>query len=276
MNSLLSFVGFRYKEDLVPVLLILGVFITQLAVFFFLSDWRIVAVVEGFLLIPQMSISAFNHHHAHLNTFNRTFSNHILNTILGLHTGIVTMGWVLHHNLGHHRNYLDQDLDQSRWRRRSGERMGVAEYVFGNYLRMYPEMFAVALKHPTLLRKFLLQIGVSLSLLAFFAWFNPVNTLILFVIPMLVKPPLTFLATYFQHAGLEPTDHHHASYNNLQPSYNAFFWNLGYHSAHHIKPGLHWSVLPEFHREIEKEIPGNLIVTDAVPWSWFDRKRAKQ
>lgn len=270
MNPIMSFIGFRYKEDLAPVLLVGCVFAVQLLAFFLISDWRLVAVLELFLIIPQMSISAFNHHHAHLNTFRKNLSNRTLNTILALHTGIVTMGWVLHHNLGHHKNYLDQTRDQSRWRKKSGKTMGLWDYVLGNYARMYPEMFSVALHHRKLLRKFVLQLLWISGLLAAMIAYNPTNAVILFVVPMLIKPPLTFLATYFQHAGLDPSDHYHASYNNLQKSYNAFFWNLGYHAAHHMKPGLHWSQLPRYHAQISGEIPPSLIVRDAVPWKWFD------
>ncbi|HEV2852180.1 MAG TPA: fatty acid desaturase [Thermoanaerobaculia bacterium] len=35
-------------------------------------------------------------------------------------------------------------------------------------------------------------------------------------------------------------------------------FNSGYHTAHHVKPGLHWSRLPEFHRQLRDRIPAEL------------------
>ena len=51
--------------------------------------------------------------------------------------------------------------------------------------------------------------------------------------------------------------------------YNIFTGNLGYHTAHHVKPGLHWSMLPEFHKSIEDKIPAHLYRQPCIPFKWF-------
>jgi fatty acid desaturase len=40
--------------------------------------------------------------------------------------------------------------------------------------------------------------------------------------------------------------------------------NLGYHTAHHYKQGVHWSKLPALHEKIKDKIPDNLIKA-----AWF-------
>ena len=43
--------------------------------------------------------------------------------------------------------------------------------------------------------------------------------------------------------------------NNMNPVFNLVTGNLGYHTAHHHKQGLHWSELPALHEQIKDNIP---------------------
>ena len=52
-----------------------------------------------------------------------------------------------------------------------------------------------------------------------------------------------------------------ASRNRESRLYNALTGNLGLHTAHHKRPGLHWSLLPELHERIRHRIPDERIVT---------------
>ena len=81
------------------------------------------------MIVPKGKICAWNHHHQHKHTFKKKYLNRMLEFIYGLHTGVTTNLWVLHHVLGHHQNYLDQNLDQSRWKRKDGSTMGELEYT---------------------------------------------------------------------------------------------------------------------------------------------------
>ncbi|VAW71673.1 hypothetical protein MNBD_GAMMA10-1029, partial [hydrothermal vent metagenome] len=53
-------------------------------------------------------------------------------------------------------------------------------------------------------------------------------------------------------------------HNNLSPLYNLFTGNLGYHTAHHHKQGVHWSRLPELHAQIASRIPDRLYKTSYI------------
>ena len=66
---------------------------------------------------------------------------------------------------------------------------------------------------------------------------------------------LTSWATYVHHSGLDADDPFLASRNNINPAYNLFTGNLGYHTAHHHRQGVHWSRLPELHEQIKDKIP---------------------
>jgi fatty acid desaturase len=63
-------------------------------------------------------------------------------------------------------------------------------------------------------------------------------------------------------------DHNQASYNILNRGYNLMTGNLGYHTAHHSRHGLHWSKLPELHAQLARDIPANLYREPGIPFVW--------
>lgn len=48
-----------------------------------------------------------------------------------------------------------------------------------------------------------------------------------------------------------PDSKYNHSRNFTGPILNFFCFNNGYHTQHHISPGLHWSLLPMRHKDIE-------------------------
>jgi fatty acid desaturase len=89
---------------------------------------------------------------------------------------------------------------------------------------------------------------------------NPVNALLVFALPLPFALLLQAQATHHQHAGLASTDPWAASRTVTSRRYNLRTLNLGYHTAHHLRPGLHWSKLPAFHARIAARIPPDLVV----------------
>lgn len=49
---------------------------------------------------------------------------------------------------------------------------------------------------------------------------------------------------YLQHAGGAPGSPLGHSRNFVSPLANALLFDNGYHTAHHLRPALHWSLLP--------------------------------
>lgn len=43
--------------------------------------------------------------------------------------------------------------------------------------------------------------------------------------------------------------------NSLSPTYNRMTNNFGYHTAHHCRPGAHWTELPQIHARIAERVP---------------------
>lgn len=265
---------FKYKEDRLPIAIF--AFYTLLDFYVYLRAESVIFLVVWCLLgiLPKVCISAWNHHHQHVNTFHQNILNRLLEIMYSFHTGVSCHGWMLHHNLGHHLNYLDQTLDEARWRRKDGSQMGVIEYSIITTLTSYPRAISVARRFPKYIPMFIAGNAILYISLAFMLYHNWVNTLFIYLIPIAYTFYNTIWHTYYHHAGLETEHHMHASYSIKHRLYNICFGNLGYHTAHHYKMGVHWSKLPDLHAKIEKEIPNHLYREPPIPFKWFKEKNA--
>ncbi len=250
---------FRHPADRLPVAIILALTCVDFLLYFAVESVWVFALFWLVMIIPKGKICAWNHHHQHAPTFRNHGLNRILELFYALHTGVTTNLWLLHHVLGHHHNYLDQTKDESRWQRKSGKVMGEIEYTLNVAGTAYFRGFKVGRRHPKLQRRFVIYTALTLALVALLVWLKPIPALFLFVLPMIGGLLLTSWATYEHHAGLSTDNEFEASRNNLNRFYNLTTGNLGYHTAHHHRQGLHWSRLPELHEQIKDKIPEHLI-----------------
>lgn len=263
---------FRHKADRIPVALIVILFLIDLVFYFSVSSIPALVAYVAISLLAKIFVACWNHHHQHVATFHQTALNRLLEIVYTFHTGVSTNVWVLHHNLGHHLNYLDQERDESGWMRKDGSTMGPFEYTMTIALTGYTRALRVGRRHPKF-QSGLVGMGVvNLLLLALLVVNNPLNAVIVFVVPMLLVYLGTCWCTYYHHADLPTADHLHASYNITNRWYNLLSGNLGYHTAHHMKQGLHWSELPKLHRRIEDKIPPELCSKDFPVVTPFLRK----
>lgn len=256
----------RKKIDCYPIAAILLVLAIDLIVFLFSPSilfpiaWAIATLhVKGW-------ICSWNHNHQHCKFFTQAWANRSIELVMGLHTGIVGEAWVLHHSLGHHLNYLDQSKDESAWKTKSGRLMSQLEYTLKVGIMAYPIALDVGKRHVKSRKKLIENIILTLLTLALLTTINWVNTLIIFVIPMILMFFVTVYVTYYHHAGLDEEDPYKATYNVTDRWYNFFTCNLGYHTAHHVRCGLHWSELPLFHEQIKDKIPAHLYREPGFPF----------
>jgi fatty acid desaturase len=251
---------FRHPEDKKPVAIFVALTALDFVVYFTVGNvW---ALVGYWLLmfVPKGLIAPWNHHHQHCMTFRSPVLNRLMEVSYGLHTGMTTHLWVLHHVLGHHVNFLDQTKDESRWKRKSGKKMGVIEYTCSVALTSYYRAFKVGQRYPKQQRIFLTFTALTFGLVAALVYHRPLPALFIFVLPMVCTLFYTSWVTYDHHAGLDSDNHFEASYNIMNQWFNRLTGNLGYHTAHHYKQGLHWSKLPALHAEIVDQIPPELLV----------------
>lgn len=254
----------KFHADRGPVAYIFGLFAVQLLAWWFLPLAG--AIVAGILLLPFLGTSAiYNHHQQHHNAFLSPFLNRVFETVLGTQTMITSYAWVLHHNFGHHPNYMNQppdaDEDESRWARRDGSKMTRIEYSLNLLFRASYDSILVGIrKRPKVLLHFTLMLIPYLAVQVALAWVNWQNYLAIFLVPSFCMLMYVYDLTYEHHSGLYTKNHYEASRNRVGRLYNIRTCNLGYHTAHHIKPFIHWSLLPYYHELIKDKIPPHCYV----------------
>jgi fatty acid desaturase len=125
---------------------------------------------------------------------------------------------------------------------------------------MYPNAVRIGRTHRAVFRKFRRMAWVCAAVLSVLVAIDPVNALLVFVLPLPGALLLQAQATYYQHAGIEADEPLRATRSAVDRAYNLRTLNLGYHAAHHRRPSLHWSKLPALHAEIAADIPPELVV----------------
>lgn len=248
----------RYKKDRLPITIILC--LSAIDFYVFLAVDNIYFLVGYFLLMvaPRACISAFGHHMAHTPPFNYRFLHHIFEFFVGLHTGITNNMWTLHHNIGHHKNFMDQSLDSSAWKHK-GKKMGVVKYVALNTALAYPRGLENAMSRPRILKETILGYIATIVFLSVCFYANVVGAVFVYLLPMITSLIVTFYVTYEHHSGLDTDNIYKSCRNRTLPLYNLVTCNLGFHTAHHMSPNVHWSELPALHKTIQDKIPKELV-----------------
>lgn len=256
---------FRYKADIPAAIFVGIIFAIQLWAFFTIDNPWLLAGLVFVLMFAQTSCGAVCHNHHHVNIFTKALPNRLIEVVMYLQTGTSAYSWTIHHNIGHHGDYLDQDKDPARWQEPDGSAMSRIKYDLYNSFMIYPEIWKIGKQHPVLFARFKRMFWISNAVLAGFVFINPINALIVFVIPMILMLIILLDNTFQQHSGLSTDSHFVASRNVEHPFYNLTSWNLGYHTAHHMLPGIHWSELPELHSKIRHKIPDVLVTQNIIP-----------
>ncbi|MCG8462015.1 MAG: fatty acid desaturase [Holophagales bacterium] len=249
----------RYKEDIGPLAFTLLVLVVQLTLFFAIESlWLVALCVAVFQPVQAVAI-ACNHYQHHKNVFTVGALNRAYEVVLFLQTGTPPYLITLHHNLGHHLHYLGGDEDTLAWKRNDGTPLSKVRVLFQNTAGHVTWTIKIGRKYPKVYRKLKTMLPISCLPLAAMLWLDPVRSVIIFLVPMLLQVINVARLGYDQHSGLETHDHLAASRNVESRLFNLVTFNSGYHTAHHMKPGLHWSRLPKYHRHVRDRIPEHLL-----------------
>lgn len=241
----------RYEADWLTVLWIQVMLLVSLLPWMLPTPlWaRLVLVIPVFFL--RSSGAYIQHNHGHLGIFWSRTLNFLLDIELALMTGYVTPLWELQHARGHHRHYLTPENDPaSIIDRRTGEPMARWRYCLVGNLTIIRDSWRIGGEdarrtrsdpRPRLVLEFIVA-GALAALLCYLNWASFVEFIF---IPNVVVSWAVWHVSYDHHYDVRGTTHYDGSNNHLGREFNWSRFNLGHHAAHHEKPTLHWSLLPQ-------------------------------
>lgn len=254
MKRFTRWLALRYPQDWAPLALVIVTAILQWTAYFYVHDIHIAIACAVLLLLPQIAVSTAVHNQSHLGMFRYAWPNRIIELLMFLQTGMYTTKFRIHHSRGHHLHYMDPKHDPSRWVRANGHPMSRPAYVAHYFFTYNYHVLRIGRTCRPQLRRCLWQVAASYLLLAALLYHDPRNALLFFVTPIVVVWLNFIHLTYDDHIDLYAHDPYAASHTKTHRWLNRIFFNNGYHLAHHIRPALHWSLLPDFHRQISSRI----------------------
>ncbi len=250
----------RYKADYRSLLFM------ALTTGLFVAQW-IVGYVHPVLfplsLFMAVSVAVMAHNHNHLPMFKAKWANVFVDYWLTLFYGFPAFAWKPTHNMNHHvLNNREGDYTIT-WRYSEGN----------NFLTLmsYPSISSFFQQTPIKgylkdLRKkdpraFKLAIGQYVALAIFIGVGLVVdwkNALFFIIIPQQFALFSILLFNYVQHVHANEESEWNHSRNFVGPALNTLLFNNGFHTIHHERAGIHWSLTPKEHAKIDHHIDDSL------------------
>jgi len=236
-----------------------------LCTFSYIFFWWHPSIIGFFLTSLQaFQMSVIVHNCAHTSMFIDAWMNRVFQIILTVLSGSPVTLYIPGHNESHHK-HLESEKDMMRTSRMTYKHESLNLLLFlptvlcdiieneQNYMKekkkISSPIYVQYLRESVIYHFFLMG-------LFFINW---KKALIVYFIPTLVGKYFIISLNMLQHYKCDPSSKFNHSRNFTGPILNFIFLNNGYHTMHHIAPGLHWSKLPMKHKEIESYIDVRLI-----------------
>lgn len=207
----------------------------------------------AFSVFPCFICCVIAHNHMHVPTLRGRFWNSCFQLLLMFGSGQPPTGIITAHNERHHghpdsdQDFVRTSLVGSRW-----NALNILIFPFRSVSAMIREkpgdLARWKKSRPLLHRQALLERTVFHSILLFLLFVDWKSTLLHLVLPWLAAQLCLVGVNLLQHQDCDMDSEYDHSRNLTGPLANWFLLNNGFHTAHHLRPGMHWSRLPEFHR----------------------------
>lgn len=238
----------RYKADR-RTLVYMFVTTALLFVQWNLGAWNPVLYVLS--LFMAISVAVIAHNHNHLPIWRDRTLNTLTDYWLTLFYGFPAFAWIPTHNLNHHR-LNNRDGDYTITYRVSEKNVLWTLIIYpsiSSYFQQKPIRDYLKKLRATDKKKFYLAAGQYAALAALYIVAFVIDwqkALLYIAIPHQVSLYSVLIFNYVQHVHADEESKYDHS-RNFTGVLNYMLFNNGYHTIHHEKAGVHWSLLPEAH-----------------------------
>lgn len=246
----------RYKADQRTVAFVFIYFASvALGWVFWPAEWYFQVPLVVFVSIMSFICAIITHNTIHHPIFRKRRWNRIFQVVLSFTYGHSVSAYVPGHNFSHH-NHTQSEKDRIRTDKMRFKINFFNQLFF--FFRMAPgimkdeQVFANMMRkeRPNWWRQYVLEMVLVMGVKIGLTILNWQLALFLIWIPHLYAAWGIVGTNYWQHDGCDEHHKYNHSRNFTNKFLNYIAFNNGFHGMHHEKPGLHWSLLPEYHEKL--------------------------
>ncbi len=245
----------RYRPDWRSVAYALAV--PALALGQWLQGWHPLAYAV--MLLLWVGLGVVHHNHAHLPIWRAGALNRLSELWLGALQGHATYAFHVAHQRNHHR-HCQGPQDVARTWRFDGDHnhlLGLLLHPLQAAWVLLPllarQLSTLRQRRPRLWFWVLCQWASVPCLWAVALVVDPGKALLYLLLPQAIAMHALLATNYLQHAQTDWRSPWNRA-RNFEGAVNRLFFNIGFHTAHHLHGRRHWSELPALHARIRPHI----------------------
>lgn len=240
------------------------------------------ARLPWWILVPWVLFTAWmswlcaviTHNTIHAPMFHSRGLNRVMQLVLTLSYGHPVSAFVPGHNLSHHlhtqsrRDVMRTTKVRFRWNLLN---LLLAPAVLARDITRADLAFAKAMRtqRPRWFRQWVVEWVVFAGVQVVLLVLDPVGFVLFQLLPHTVAAGGIVGINHLQHDGCDQTHPYNHSRNFVGPWINWWAFNNGYHTIHHMEPGLHWSKAPAAHAAlVAPHIHPNLDAPSLPAYLW--------
>ena len=218
--------------------------------------------------------AVITHNTVHCPIFKSKKANRLFQVILSLSYGNPVSSYVSGHNLSHHR-FMQKPKDIMRT-----TKVQFSSNLL-NLLLFFPSVIPAIVSNdiqfsklmkktrPKWYKQFKIESAVFYGVSAALLLLDWQKFLIYWFVPHIWAAWGIVTINYLQHDGCDEDSEFNHSRNFVGHLFGWFTFNNGFHTIHHMKPGLHWSLLREVHdRDVVPNMHPNLNQASIFKYSF--------
>jgi fatty acid desaturase len=265
----------RYRAD-IKTLVFVAIYFALVAVQWVCAPTELALAIPLFVLTCWFSFfgAVATHNTVHSPVFQQRWANRVFQVVLTLTYGHPVSAYVPGHNLSHHKHTQSRkDVMRTskvayRWNLLNGLLFmsSVTKSIFFADLRYSRAMYR---RNPPWFQQMVIEWVVFLGTMATLAALDWKKFIVYVLIPHNYAAWSIITMNYLQHDGCDERSEHNHSRNFVGKLVNWWTYNNGFHTVHHLEPGLHWSLLPQAHAErVALHIHPNLDQPSLLLYLW--------